>query len=181
MNKNKQKEMEKSKEKTVQSIAKVLRVISIIIFVFSIIAFVSGFFLTIGLIIWGKDPAIMEFFESNGDAFYYNRLLCMFICITVSSGVSVVLYYFVKRFYKTELSEGTPYSPNVTKSMRKLGVIHLILPLLCLIAVETICLCFNQTNTFMSGDYGITMGIVYLIISYVLDAGIEREKKKIKS
>lgn len=176
MKKEKIKE-KKSKEKIVQTIAKVLHVISIITFVCLIISFIVGLISTISFIIWGNNPEIMEYFESNGDAFYFNRLLCMLICITVASGFMAVVYFYVKRFYKLELNEGTPYSPKVATSMRKIGIIRIVLSLISLIAVETICVCFNQTNALFTGDNGISIGIVFFVLSYVIEAGIEREKQ----
>ncbi len=161
----------------VQKISKVLYVLSYIVFVCSIVGLISGFIGSICVGIWGNSPEVIEYLESiNESTTIIRKVLCICICVTIECAFMIALYYYVKRFYKNELKTGTPYNQSVVKEMRFIGILHLILPLLSTIIVSTIMFCFN-VDLSMSNLSSIMLGIVYIILSYVIECGIDKKKK----
>ena len=161
----------KSIEK-VQKGAKVLSVLSKIAYYVSMVA---GCLCLVGAIIigvCGNDPWITRQLADSGVEYNTKLALCECICSVVVCAASVWLYHYIVKFYDKELKIGTPYNRDVTKDMKIVGLLHVIMSLSVSVVVAIIELCF-RVNTYIEFG-GFWIGVVYLIFAYVLEAGIEK-------
>lgn len=162
---------------TVQKISKVLKILSQIIFICAIIGCATCLIASFVVGFYGKDPNFIRAFTEAGVEFNYNVTLCSCICATVACAFEIALYVYVVRFYKHELEIGTPFNLQTVKEMRRLGILHLVLPISAAVVMAIIIACF-RINMEMQNVADITMGIVYLIVSYVLEYGAEVQRQK---
>lgn len=161
----------KSIEK-VQKGAKVLSVLSKIAYYGSMVA---GCLCLVGAIIigvCGNDPWITRQLADSGVEYNTKLALCECICSVVVCAASVWLYHYIVKFYDKELKIGTPYNRDVTKDMKIVGLLHVIMSLSVSVVVAIIELCF-RVNTYIEFG-GFWIGVVYLIFAYILEAGIEK-------
>ena len=161
----------KSIEK-VQKGAKVLSILSKIAYYGSMVA---GCLCLVGAIIvgiCGNDPWIARQLADSGVEYNTKLALCECVCSVVVCAASVWLYYYIVKFYDKELKIGTPYNRDVTKDMKIVGLLHIIMSLSVSVIVAIIELCFRVNTDIELGGFWI--GIVYLVFAYVLEAGIEK-------
>lgn len=159
--------------KNVQKISKVLKILAKIVFICSIVACACCAISIPIIAVLGKDPQMYQWLIEAGEDYSYKRALCDVVTGTVATGFAIALYALVVRFYDTELKIGTPFDPIVVKKMRKLGWLHIILPICSVVAVAIVGACFKIDVSDMLGESGIVIGIVYLIVSFVLQYGAD--------
>ena len=163
--------------KNVQKISKVLKILAKIVFICSIVACACCAISIPIVAVLGKDPQMYQWLIEAGENYNYKRALCDVVAGTVATGFTIALYAMVVRFYDTELKIGTPFDPIVVKKMRKLGWLHIILPFCSVIAVAIVGACFKLDVSNMFAESGIAIGIVYLIVSFVLQYGADLKSK----
>lgn len=163
--------------KNVQKISKVLKILAKICFICSIVACACCAISIPIIAVLGKDPQMYQWLIEAGEDYNYKRALCDVVAGTVATGFAIALYALVVRFYDIELKIGTPFDPIVVKKMRKLGWLHIILPICSVIAVAIVGVCFGIDVSDMLGESGIVIGIVYLIVSFVLQYGADVKTK----
>lgn len=161
----------------VQKISKVLYVFTMIAFVCSIVGLVGSIIGSIFIGVNGLDASIINYFVSIGVPLDQNIVLCACICSTVECLFLIILYAFVKKFYKQELRLGNPFDKPVVKSMRKLGILHIVLPIIASLIIAIIVACFGVKDINIQNWSNITLGIVYLIVSFILEYGSELKRR----
>lgn len=161
----------------IKKIEKVLYILSKIAFIFSIIGCVGCVIGVISVGIWGKNVEIHNYLISIGVDYNFDKAICVCLCGVIECGFMIALYSFVKNFYKKSMELYDPFNKTLAKDMKKMGILHIVLPLLASIIIATIIACFGIDNFNMSNLSSITLGIVYLIVACILDYGAEPKKK----
>lgn len=161
----------------VQTIAKVLKILSMIVFVCSIVILSILSILLIVFCFVGNNVEFVNFFARMGLPYEFNTVLCALICLILQFIGSIIIYSKVVRFYKLELELGNPFDKPLIKEMRKVGVWRIVLPIVLSVIIATITACFGLSLN-MSALSGVTMGIVYLIVSCILEYGSEMKKNR---
>lgn len=164
--------------KTIQTISKVLYILTKIAFICCIVG-TSAFGLGIISVASLKDnPEFLQMVAEMGEPFNFNIWLCTCICGLVECGFGIAIYYLVQKFYKFELACGDPFKVEVADKMKTLGIVRLILPLACSFVLGIITGAFGVEFSFISG-FGITMGFVYLVVSVLIRYHLDLEQKHI--
>ncbi len=164
--------------KRLQKINKILHVLSVIVFVCSIVTLCISCIATLCFAIWGNNPDVINFVASFGEGYDFNVVMCFCVCAIVDSAFYIALYYYIKRFYKQELDIGTPFDKKVVKQARLVGILHIVLPLASIIVSAIVVACFGTQSINYSNASAVVIGIVYLIVSCVLEYGTELPTKK---
>ena len=166
--------MESSKK--VQRIAKIFKILSKIGFVCSIIGLVSCVISSICFGVWGNDENLIALLTEYGVTFDYNTILSLCICSAVECAFSIFLYYYASKFYDNVCKNQECFDKNRVKEIRKLGILHIVLPIASAMIIAIIMECFKVDLAF-TNDAMLTLGIVYLIMSFVLDYGADIRKE----
>lgn len=157
--------------KHVQIVAKVLKILSMIAFVSSIVACALCLIGIPVVAVLGDNQQIMQYVIDAGGKFDKYEALCACISGAVGCGFMIALYACVVRFYKRELQIGTPFNDEVVKKSRIIGWLHIILALSAAFVVGIICACFKVESPDWLVDSNVTIGIIYLLISFVFAYG----------
>lgn len=157
----------------VQKISKVLMILSKIVFVCAIVGCALCTISIPIIAVYFNNPEIMRLLATYDVQIGYNQAVCSCVCGAIECGFVIALYVFVVKFYNLELKIGTPFNNIVATKMRKLGWLHIILPIASMIVVAIVSVCFKVDATDMISGGNLTLGIVYLIVSFVLKYGAE--------
>lgn len=97
----------------------------------------------------------------------------------ISLALDGVVLCFAAAYLKQELADGTPFTASGAKSLLRLGILTIALPL---ISAAVSCVIFGAFDVDISGDYGngsaIIVGIVLILSSLVFSYGAELEGAK---
>ena len=170
----------------IQVLAKIARVICIIVFVCSIVGAVGCM---VGLIVL---PLCKDIVVSDGktlaelliekDMPLY-KVYCALAVGLTSCGVSIFLAKYNELFYKREIEIGTPFNKEVVRDMRKTAIVNiitsLVLVIACSIAVAVVSN-INKADMSFKFEYfsSIGYGITLLILSLFCDYGAELNQKQ---
>lgn len=161
----------------VQKASKILYILTTIAYVCSIIVLV---FSAIGIVFvacfWQK-PDVTNALAILGINMGLGQALCYCICSFVECGFSIAVCYYVKNFYKFELAQGNPFDKPVAKQLKKVGIVHIVLPLISFIVTTILLLCFGLAEFRFFSSSNILLGIVYLVVSLVLNYGAELKRR----
>ncbi len=169
---------------TVQKISKVLSILSIIAFVFTIIGAVGTLVGGIALMLLpgvlnasGLGDDFMELIiEGSGveslEFLGIELIGTLFIVIA-----EAVVAFFVCRYFKNELADGTPFTYRGAKELLYLGIISLAVPFGGMIISSTINAVFLIKSN-ISNQFDITLGVVMILLSFVFKYGAELNEKK---
>lgn len=164
----------------IQKISRVFYILSRIAFVCSIVGCALSLIGAVCVGVWGDSQKLMDLLLDYGETFDKNTALCYCICGTIVCGFYIAIYAFVKSFYAFELKTGTPFDLTVSQKLRKLGWLNLILTISCSMICEIVVSCFDLTIDMFDLS-GVTIGIVYLVVSYILEHGAEIRKIAIEN
>lgn len=163
--------------KRVQTMAKVFKILFTILFVGCI---VGTIFSVIGLALTpliANNQTLQRYVVKSGTEFELNSYLSACICSILSCGTWVYLGYKNVEFYKYELSVGTPFDKSVVSALRKVAIEAIIISCAANI-VEVIISCIFRSGVKDFGVGEIGTGIVYLLVSLILDYGAEVSAQK---
>ncbi len=169
----------------VQKIFKIIEVITKIIYVFCIIGLVLSVLGTIGVALVGNDSGTWaEINKTAQTKVDFNICICYCLVGIILCASEAVLYYYVKEFYKKELAVGTPFDKTIVTEMRRIAILHIIIPFGASIFAIIVMAIFN-VNLAFTGTVDLSAGLVYLVLSFLFDYGadlrqIEIETVKIK-
>lgn len=176
---------------TIQKISKVLYILSKIVFIFMIVGTVCcliGCFSAKALFAPEfaeimQEAGINDILAEEGIDFEITENFVLAVCIdaTISCGAVAVLYWFVKKFYKHELETGTPFDADLSKELKTLGILYIVIPLVSSIVCSIIASSLHVEQTELDFSIDITMGIVYLILSVICGYGAEIKANKDES
>ena len=156
----------------VQKAANVLRILAKIGYIFAIVGTVSCVLGAIFCGIFGSNARVQEWLVKEGETFVTREYVCSCVCGAIGCAFGIALAYFSLRFYEAELAAGTPFTKPLVKEMRKLGLLHILLPLAASIIVAIVSAAMHTEIDFDSVG-GITAGVAYLLLSLPADYGAD--------
>ena len=167
--------------KTIQVLAKIAYVISSIVFVFSIIGGVSC---VLALVLLGSVKELgTEFVDISRSIFNetgMSMLSVFYACLIGALGcvAGALLSFMSKRYFKTQLDAGTPFTYVCAQKMLKLGLWFVITPIavsVCSAVMYIVLFAFDPSifETELSATVDISTGIIFLILSVVFKHGAE--------
>ena len=157
----------------VQKISKVLGILSKIGYIMSIVGLVCCIVGLVLSVVGGISTQFAQKFDITMKQVIGYCLAGLVICI-----VSVVVTKAHKDYFEMEQKVGTPFTAEGAKSFRTLGIMNIVAPLVCIIAVAIIRSVF-KINFDYSADGSFGTGIAMILLSFVLAYGAELEEKKV--
>lgn len=174
--------------KVIQTLAKIGRVLCKIAWICSIVG-AAGCAVGILSLAVGQDKILKiggvtihgiisnESGSSTG-TMYASMTVGMIFCIG-----EIVLARFAERYFKNELSDGTPFTLTGAAEMKRLGILTICISLgsviLAEIAYQIFDYAFNGVADMHIGDYSsVGLGIAFIIMSVVFSYGASLEKEK---
>ena len=174
--------------KTVQTLAKVGRVLSLIVFVCSIIGFVGC---VVGAVVLGvvgadKYASLIEFAEkASGEKFAVSlqTALTAAVCGAIVCAGEAVLSKFAERYFKRELNDGTPFTCGGAAELRRLGLLAIFIPIgayaaafICYTIMAYALADVSKFDSF-SGGGSISIGVMMLVASCLCKLGAEQAER----
>lgn len=156
----------------VQKAANVLRILAKIGYILTI---VGTIFCVLGAIfcgIFGSNATVREWLAKEGTTFVTREYVCYCVCAAIGCASGIALAYFNLRFYEAELAAGTPFTKPLVKELRKLGLLHILLPIAASIVVAIVSAAMRTDVNFDTAG-GISAGIAYLLLSLPADYGAD--------
>lgn len=161
--------------KTLETIQKTCKVFHILAKIAMILSFVWAGLSAAGVVfglIWhmaGEMPGgFVETIWSAqyGDALKVSGLLISDFVFGVTDGL---LFYFAYRYFKRELSEGTPFTEAGANQVKSLGIKTIVMPLVAVIISAVIYACFDLSlaDNF-SNLASVVLGIALILVSLIL-------------
>ena len=168
---------------TIQTFAKIGKVLSKIVFIFCIVGFVGCIAGIIGLAVGGEevlhigDLTIQGLIEKGADisvaTFYASMAVGIVFCVA-----EAVLSKFAEKYFKNELADGTPFTFRGSKELKRLGILTIAIPLgaisICSIGVAIAGHFFTGIKDVSFSDYAsVGLGIGMILMSLVCRHGAE--------
>lgn len=168
--------------KRIQTMAKVLKMLSTVAFVGCI---VGAVFSVIGgslSPVIASSETLQKYLTDSGAAFEWKSYLATCICSAVSCGAWIYLGYKNVEFYKAELEVGNPFDKKIVEALRRLAIECVVVAFIASVIGGIICLAFKAEAKNFNVS-GIGLGLAYLLISLLLDYGadLNEEKEKVEN
>ena len=169
--------------KNIQKCARVLHTLAIIAAVAAFLGAASALAAAVGLSRWYNAPAdVLGMLAPSMAALdhgSYTASVAQLSADVISLALDGVVLCFAAAYLKQELADGTPFTASGAKSLLRLGILTIALPL---ISAAVSCVIFGAFDVDISGDYGngsaIIVGIVLILSSLVFSYGAELEGAK---
>ena len=168
--------------KTIQTLAKIGKVISKIIFILSIVGGVSSI---VGIISLACIPegiriggtTIYGLIEKSAEMNIGSMYVYMTVAAVFCAG-EAVLCKFAERYFKNELAAGTPFTFEGAKELLRLGILTICIPIgtaiIAGIVYAVMSLSFNVVGDMnLSNGASVGMGIAFIIVSVIFRYGAE--------
>lgn len=112
-----------------------------------------------------------------------DQMISTLVVWTILSAADAVLARFAGRYFKNELTAGTPFTLAGAKELLRLGILTIALPLGSYIAAAIV---NGILAAFLSGTWethvdqggAIMLGVMFIVLSVILKYGAELEGKK---
>lgn len=168
-----------------QTLYKVAKVLSMIVFVCSIIGFVACLLSCLLIGTFG-DEIVASIAEISNNAFNKEETICVLISSIISCGAEIAISYFAYRYFKNELNDGTPFTIRGSKELLRLGCITIAVSFVVIIAVAMVYLIFSainglDTSVSVEGSSLIGLGIAFIIISLIYRCVAEKDAQNEKN
>lgn len=160
--------------KTVQTISKVLGILTKIGYIFTIIGaagVLAGGIILLCIPSIGENIvslALSEIPDVNA-----SRLGVTLISESVCLIGAAVAMYFTCKYFKNELADGTPFTHRGAKELLRAGIINIAVPLGAICIAAIICTIFDVPEPDFSNESGITTGVTMLLLSFVFNYGAD--------
>lgn len=164
--------MQSKKLKTLMTVSKVFSILAKIGYICCIVGAICCAIGAIFCVIAPRFTGSFTFDEPTLEKIKLGTAQC--VCSAVGCLFGIFLYLRSHAFYKQVLAVGTPFSADVARAMRRLGVLHIVLPLVCAIVVAIIASLMHSTVEFSSSEE-FALGFAYIFCSLLLDYGAEIE------
>ena len=169
--------------KNIQKCARVLHTLAIIAAVAAFLGAASALAAAVGLSRWYNAPAdvlgMLAPIMAELDHGSYTASVAQLSADVISLALDGVVLCFAAAYLKQELADGTPFTASGARSLLRLGILTIALPL---ISAAVSCVIFGAFDVDISGDYGngsaIIVGIVLILSSLVFSYGAELEGAK---
>lgn len=156
----------------VQKAAQILRILAKIGYIFAIVGTVCSVLGAIFCGVFGSNARVQEWLAKEGETFVTREYVCHCICGAIGCAAGIAVAYFTLQFYDHELAAGTPFAKPLVKEIRKLGLLHILLPLAASIVVAVVSAAMH-TEVDFNASGSITAGIAYLLLSLPMDYGAD--------
>lgn len=171
---------------TIQSLMKLGKAISILVIIFSVIGMIGALIAGVVFYIEGDliiETAIgeLELGELGEDIevmLTKESLIYMMVVAFVACLTEIIIASESKKYFKFEIKEGTPFTFEGAKKLKKVGILAIVLPIvmgIVLFAVEVVISALNPEVNL--GDTAFTVsigtGIMMLIFSLIFKHGAE--------
>lgn len=173
--------------KTIQTLAKIGKILSRIIFIFCIVGFCGCVIGLIGIALGANTLKFGHFILS--DALQTKAQLSVgSVCAAMSVGMilcigEAVLAKIAENYFKHELSRGTPFSFEGAKEMLSLGIFTICIPIASQIAAAIVHTVVSKAmngaaplNLDNSGS--VSLGIMFIVMSVLCKYGAELTSEK---
>lgn len=171
---------------TIQSLAKIGKILSKIIFIFCIVGFcccIAGIISTAsGVKALNLSGISIESILSDKagigiDSIYASLTVAMILC--AGEGV---LAKFAEHYFKHELADGTPFTLGGAKELQRLGILTICIPLGSQIIAEIVHSAMAEALTgvapiSLDNAGSVALGIMFIVMSLVCRYGAEKEKQ----
>ncbi len=173
--------------KIIQTLAKIGRIVSKIVFICCIIGF-CGCIVGIICLVTGMhavkihgvtlDVLLKEEADISLGFLYAITAASMPLCVG-----EAVLAKFAERFFGNEIKEATPFSLSVAKEMLRLGILTICIPIGSVICAEIVFKImqyfFTDVPAISLSDYSsVGIGVVFIIVSLFCRLGAEQKSEK---
>lgn len=166
--------------KKIQKGMKVLKILSKVVLIILIVGTALSAIAAI-LVASGVLNAENQFlhFVSVPDELSKGQIVGALIASAVSLLVESILTAFVYRYFAAELKDGTPFTDTGADSLKRLGILAIVLSLATTFLMEGFYAVFHLTEDLHRYDNagGVTFGICLLLLTAVVRYGAELEKK----
>ena len=106
-----------------------------------------------------------------------DQMIAELLADTVFALTDGVLFLFAFLYFKSEQTDGTPFTQNGAKRIRNLGIKSIVLPIVAAIISAVIYGCFGLTRSEDWNNAGfILLGIMLILVSLVFRYGAELEE-----
>ena len=171
--------------KTIQTFAKIGKIIANICFIFSIIGAI-GCLIAVSAIVGTKDlefegQTVVGLVEATGINFVTTVFSCA-SAIVICIGSAIVAKLAVN-YLSNELEDGTPFTYNGAKELFRLGILSMAIPAGISVVLG---IAFTVTKLFwppldesalINDSISITVGLMLIIMSFVFKHGAELDEK----
>ncbi|MBO4563242.1 MAG: hypothetical protein J5772_06500 [Clostridia bacterium] len=172
--------------KTIQTLAKVGKVLSKIVMIFCIVALVLSL-LGLGSMFIAKNMKT-EGSQQLQDLFVdydmpFEKAVAVMCIVCAALIIELIVSAKAVRYFKHELEEGTPFRLSLANEMRDLGILIIVLSLAFAIVVSIGWSIAKQYypqlgENELRGGYSIGMGIAFLVVSVICRYGTEALEEK---
>jgi len=179
--------------KSIQGLMKLGRVLSIIMLVFAIIGMVGcaigavSLYLTEDMVIETEEGDItlgevmLDEITPTIESVYYLMIVGFLACLT-----EVIICDRTAKYFKFELSEGTPFTFEGAKKLKKLGILTIVIPIILGIIMFGVSLVLSIENPDLilnEATYGVSIspGLMMLVFALIFKHGAELNDEQKKS
>lgn len=177
--------------KSLQTIQKVFRVFKILSQIGMILTFIGAGMCALGLLFaiilhFGVNTVGIDanWFFSLTETENTAQVIGALIAETALALTSGVLLTYTLHYFRTEESDGTPFTKRGADEIMRLGLLNIALPIVTAIAVAIICAIFSVPEGAVS-DWGnldnLTIGIIMILASLIFRYGADLEGNNGKS
>ena len=176
--------------RAIQILAKIARILALIIFICCCVG-VGGCVLAL-IILPILEPSIKDVVIQDGktvnEVLAQSGITFTFIYTAIGVGltaciVTAIIAKFTELFFKEQIDKGTPFDMEIVKSMRKLAIIQICISIgysIVLAIVLAVLAAFFPEIKQIKWSYAgaIWLGVFFLILSLFAEYGTEKDEKK---
>lgn len=171
----------------IQTLSKVGKIISKIIFILCVVGFCACLFGIVGLAV-GLDGIKLGELTIHGIVEKEAGMSMASVYAAMSVGAllcaaEAVLCKFAETYFKHELSDGTPFTFCGAKELLRLGILTVAIPvaagIVCSIGVAVLSVFHPETGELSFGEFSsVGIGIMMIVMSLLCRCGAEQAEKE---
>lgn len=170
----------KNKLKTLQTLAKLGKIFSKIIMTFCIIGIIGSIIGMIALSI--SQINLAQYIEKYSVMSIVGAYAGIISALILLPG-EIINCVYANKYFKYQLEVGTPFNKECAGKMKKLGIVcivtSVVTSILCSIVYAIVSKDLFETGSLeIESTSSITLGIVFIIISIILEAATEQIEKQ---
>ena len=165
---------------TIQKTFRVFQILTKIAFIFCVIGASACAVGTLCAAAWYSGGQVFSLFGEPITIFAsgkgLNEMLAVLLSDLIWLVTEAILLAFARQYFKTEQTEGTPFTENGANLIRKLGIRCIYMPIVAVViaAVVTVCLGAERSGD-ISNLPSVATGIVLILASLIFRYGAELE------
>ncbi len=175
--------------RTIQGFMKLARFICSVIIVCCVIGLVGSLLGIGGIAIFGDEfqdeindivnEVYLEEYGFEYGEIYFEDVYYILAMVVLSCLMEVILAARARKYFKAEIKVGTPFTFDGAKTLKKLGILYIVLPIVFGIletigfAIYSAAIGIEMMPDFTSTTTGIGTGVMMLLIALVFKHGAE--------